>query len=293
MPHRSANDLRPLVLTCQSTTAGSTEPVSLDWTDRDSWRLVGIADGTLTTGTTVARAGEALLVVPEGGEIALRLAPGSRVVVVVFDVVPVPTIADGLRLVHRQPGRQPTPQALWGRDLPRHLTGAAGRHLVAQLELIANAFWRSPGDRLRAGARLALILADLLDAAGTEADWRSRVPDPDPIAAAKQELVRRLPRLMTVAEMADHVGWSRAHFSREFRRCTGTTASAFRERIRWREAHRQLTETRTPIATLATLLGFSGPAAFSSACRRHLGAPPTAVRAAGRRGGSAPGPDLP
>jgi len=279
-PAMATHDIRPAVLHTKMLRPGNRQQ-TLDWRGRTSYRLLGVLDGTLTGTDPLCRTGEALLVVP-GDDPILQVIPGSRVAVVVFDLVPVPMRFQNRRPLRVEDTPQPTPEELWGHSLPLHYAGGFGRHLAHQLQTLCDSFWRSPVDRLRANARLGIIMADLLDRAGADADWRSTGDPADPIFALKNQVMRNLPRLMTVAEMAAATGWSRPHFSREFRQRTGCTPSAWLERIRWREARRQLAETDTPIAEIAHLLRFTNAAAFSTACRRHLGMAPRRWRLTSR-----------
>ncbi len=281
-PARAA-DVRPAVLRTDNRRQADHEPGAIDWRGCNSYRLLGVIDGTVASAATTCRSDEAFLVVP-GDDPLLQVAPASRLAIVVFDLTPVPVRAQQLRLVHCQPAPQPTPEQLWGRPLPRRIAGPFGAYLVRELQVIGHDFWRSPGDRLRANARLGQMLADLLDRSGSEPDWRPVDAATDPILALKQRVVHRLPQLPSIAEMAASLGWSRPHFSRRFRQSTGSSPSAWLDRIRWREASRQLAESNRSIAEIARLLGFRNAAAFSVACKRRLGLPPRAWRQAVRRG---------
>ncbi len=68
----------------------------------------------------------------------------------------------------------------------------------------------------------------------------------------------------TPEEIARKCGFSRSVFFRKFREATGCTPRAYREKLRFREALRQLRETDLPISTIAAQCGFGELCHFSA-----------------------------
>jgi AraC family transcriptional regulator, transcriptional activator of pobA len=80
-------------------------------------------------------------------------------------------------------------------------------------------------------------------------------------------------------DYADALGVTPAHLNRLIRAATGLSASAWLEARLFREARRLLAYTPMSVAEVGYRLGFTDPAYFSRAFRRHVGQPPTAWRA--------------
>lgn len=95
---------------------------------------------------------------------------------------------------------------------------------------------------------------------------------------------RNIDRSIDLAELAGLIQVSRFHFSRLFKRSTGTTALAFVEARRILHAQRLLTETDLPLAEIALMTGFSDQSHFTRRFRERLGATPAVfARERGRR----------
>jgi AraC family transcriptional regulator len=85
-----------------------------------------------------------------------------------------------------------------------------------------------------------------------------------------------------VAELAEACQMSARHLMRAFRNETGQTLGAYMASAAMERAKRRLEETDAPIAAVGAQAGFTTPAAFSAAFRRHTGATPSTFRALSR-----------
>lgn len=87
----------------------------------------------------------------------------------------------------------------------------------------------------------------------------------------------------SVADFAAVCGLSSGHLMRAFKQTTGQTIHSYVEELRLLHAQRLLSETDTPIKTIAADTGFRSPSSFSYAFRRATGANPAAFRREFRR----------
>ncbi len=95
---------------------------------------------------------------------------------------------------------------------------------------------------------------------------------------------RNIDRGIALVELAALIKVSRFHFSRLFKRSTGTTALAYVEARRILHAQRLLAETDLPIAEVALMTGFADQSHFTRRFRERLGSTPAAfARERGRR----------
>ena len=85
-------------------------------------------------------------------------------------------------------------------------------------------------------------------------------------------------RDLTVSELAEVVGMSQYYFSKLFKMSTGTTPHQYVMRQRVERAQEQLRESRTPLAEVATLVGFETQSHFTSVFRRLVGVTPKHYR---------------
>ena len=107
----------------------------------------------------------------------------------------------------------------------------------------------------------------------------------------KRELARlmayvedNLDRQITLAELAEVVNVSRFHFTRLFKRSTGSTAIRFVEKCRIRRAQSLIVETDLPLVDIALVTGFADQSHFTRRFQREVGCTPAAyAREKGRR----------
>jgi RpiB/LacA/LacB family sugar-phosphate isomerase len=85
-------------------------------------------------------------------------------------------------------------------------------------------------------------------------------------------------RDLTVSELAQVVGMSQYYFSKLFKMSTGTTPHQYVMRQRVERAQEHLRESRTPLAEVATQVGFETQSHFTSVFRRLVGVTPKHYR---------------
>ena len=85
-------------------------------------------------------------------------------------------------------------------------------------------------------------------------------------------------RELSVAELAQVVGMSQYYFSKLFKMSTGTTPHQYVMRQRVERAQEHLRSTRTPLAEIATAVGFETQSHFTSVFRRLAGVTPKHYR---------------
>lgn len=104
----------------------------------------------------------------------------------------------------------------------------------------------------------------------------------DPCIAPAIRLIQNDPaHPWTVQELAGRVGLSRAAFAKRFHAVVGSPPISFLTDWRLAVAADLLTGTRTPIAHIATEVGYSNSFAFSTAFKRRYGNSPQQHRALG------------
>jgi AraC-like DNA-binding protein len=110
---------------------------------------------------------------------------------------------------------------------------------------------------------------------------------PEPVRRAQQYFDSRYHEIRTdVAGAAQAAGYSRYHFSRLFRRHTGTTPHEYLTRVRLRHAQALLEETDLPIQQVGQMAGFASHTHFCSTFRRRAGRTPGSLRRQRERFGS-------
>ncbi len=110
-------------------------------------------------------------------------------------------------------------------------------------------------------------------------------------ALGKLEIVRltefieeNLDRTISLEDLASVVNVSRFHFSRLFKRSTGSTAISFVEQCRIRRAQSLIIDTDMPLAEIALAVGFVDQSHFTRRFHRHVGCTPAVfAREQGRR----------
>jgi AraC family transcriptional regulator len=86
---------------------------------------------------------------------------------------------------------------------------------------------------------------------------------------------------MSLADLADEAGFSRAHFLRMFKAATGTTPHQHLLETRLQAARERLSSTMLSITEIALACGFSSHSHFTRAFRERFGATPTGYRGKG------------
>lgn len=83
---------------------------------------------------------------------------------------------------------------------------------------------------------------------------------------------------LTVQAMADTVGLSLPHFTRQFRHATGQSPYQYILRFRLDQARRDVLRTSLPVSAIAADLGFADEAHLCNAFRRRFGYTPGSLR---------------
>ncbi len=107
---------------------------------------------------------------------------------------------------------------------------------------------------------------------------RARGTDRDLAAAAREELARAFRRPASLADVAETLGVSAFRLCRVFRKETGGTLHAFRDRLRLAASLELLRQSGRDLTAVALDLGYSSHSHFTAAFRREFGVTPSDVR---------------
>ena len=170
------------------------------------------------------------------------------------------------------------------RVLPQAIVMRAGEHRIGLIEVLAEEI---NGE----GIGQASLLDRLLDSLTVTAIryWASspganppgwlRVGGTDPVVSAALDLMHdQTARPWTVASLAQHVGMSRAAFSRRFTATAGESPLAYLTSWRLALAADRLRHDDAPVFQVAAGVGYGSPFTFSTAFKRHYGLSPLAYR---------------
>ena len=106
------------------------------------------------------------------------------------------------------------------------------------------------------------------------------VPPARHLLRAKDLADARYAEPLTVADLAQAAGLSKAHFSREFRRAFGESPHAYLLTRRLERAAALLRSTDRSVADICIAVGLDSIGSFTTSFTRMFGRPPTAYRAA-------------
>lgn len=81
-----------------------------------------------------------------------------------------------------------------------------------------------------------------------------------------------------IGDLASTFGMHPVYVARVFRRCLGSSPTAYARRVRIAQAAHRLATTKTPLAVIAAELGFADQAHFSRCFREHVGLAPGGYR---------------
>ncbi|MEO8430985.1 MAG: AraC family transcriptional regulator [Acidobacteriota bacterium] len=136
-------------------------------------------------------------------------------------------------------------------------------------------------DTLRVEETMVAVLRRLLTAAWGapfRRDPRSRRSDRDLADAARAELARSFRRPAGLADVAASLGVSVFRLCRVFRRETGSTLHAVRDRLRLASSLERLRQPGRDLTDVALDLGYSSHSHFTAAFRREFGVTPSRFR---------------
>lgn len=163
----------------------------------------------------------------------------------------------------------------------RNVCGAPDRLLASLMEAMIACLFEQQADQTR---RLSIeIMGNFLDALvmrfGTRlgAFVNKGGIAPSQLRALKGWVESRLDQPLSVAEMAARVDLSPAHFSREFKRSTGTTPWRFIMDLRLKKA-RLAINSGCSVGEAAAAAGFSDQAHLTRAFKQSYGLPPATFR---------------
>ena len=100
----------------------------------------------------------------------------------------------------------------------------------------------------------------------------------DRLSAVIRFVEHRLPKAVSVAEMAEAASLSQAHFARCFAATTGRTPAGYVNELRMEKARELLRSTASPVYVIAEQCGFSDPSHFGRAFRKFFGTSPAKAR---------------
>ena len=144
---------------------------------------------------------------------------------------------------------------------------------------LVNGEGNSPG---AASAIAYEAVAALYDDAFGSDTAQSAHDDHPHIRVVIDHLLANLDRPMTVSDLAEVSGLSRAHFSRTFKTRIGVPPAEYVLHERMRRAARLLTDHSVlPVKEVSNLTGFDDPNYFAKVFRRFFGASPTEFRTTG------------
>lgn len=175
----------------------------------------------------------------------------------------------------RRPWLQPSPRAIYGRDLPLLVPAPLLPRFRHEIPRIIAA-WRSPRptDVLRAHqalAELMLLFVEQIAEAPSSADAA--------IARAEEVARRSLDADFDVAAFAAAAGLSPSRFHERYKRLRGITPLRFLTEARMARARELLRDPQLPITSIAALVGHPDPTVFGRIFRREHGLSPSAWRA--------------
>jgi AraC family transcriptional regulator, glycine betaine-responsive activator len=101
---------------------------------------------------------------------------------------------------------------------------------------------------------------------------------PVPLVDAVQLMEANIEEPLTTHELAEHLGISRRHLERLFKKYLQAVPGRYYLNLRLQEARRLLRDSDLPAGEIALKTGFSSPAHFSTAYRNHFGVTPREER---------------
>jgi AraC-like DNA-binding protein len=138
-----------------------------------------------------------------------------------------------------------------------------------------------------ARALIALLAdADKHDSVPVAFPDTSSSSEADRVRMAVQFLESRSSGPVSLDEVAAHVGWSKWHCARVFKRHTGTGIAEFCRRVRVKRARRLLADSRLTVKEVAAAAGFTHASDLTRCFVRAYGLSPTSFRSARSFGGS-------
>jgi AraC family transcriptional regulator len=104
------------------------------------------------------------------------------------------------------------------------------------------------------------------------------------LARVRERMHEEARSRLSLAELAEGAGVHPVHLAATFRRCYGTTVTAYLRQLRIELACRELARSDAPLADVALAAGFADQSHFGRTMKRTLGVTPAAFRAANAGG---------
>jgi AraC-like DNA-binding protein len=152
--------------------------------------------------------------------------------------------------------------------------------LYRLLEEIANADVKGPARLLWHEAKsleLVACMTDELVATAQVTASQLSIDDVDRFERVRRQLVERLDRPPTLAQLARTAGVNETKLKSGFRALFGTPIFAYLRRARMEEARRLLLRRGLNVTEVAQRVGYANPSKFAAAFRREFAMPPSAV----------------
>jgi AraC-like DNA-binding protein len=102
--------------------------------------------------------------------------------------------------------------------------------------------------------------------------------DPPAVASAKRFVQEHAEEPISLSQVVSHVGVSRFHFCRLFKRATGMTLTDYVIQVRLEKAKALLADHSLRISEVVYSSGFGSIPRFNSAFKQHLGVSPSSYR---------------
>jgi len=254
--------------------------ISLHWHDHIEWIFVkeGQARIQIDADCQVLEQGELAFVNSRQLHAATVIAPDSKLVCIVFNEALVR--GSGLDITENnyfQPyliQRQKWPGFIRANEPEMGEIGAAFARLVLEFEQ------KRPGYELIVKAELLRIFGQYFRYAqqSPALSRPSAPPQAYDFFGLLQELRSRYRETITVEQAARMVNLSPNYFCRMFKRVTGKTLIEYVHLLRVREAERLLLESASPVAEIASQVGFSNITYFGRVFKKIRNATPSQIR---------------
>ncbi|MBB6431602.1 helix-turn-helix domain-containing protein [Algisphaera agarilytica] len=154
-------------------------------------------------------------------------------------------------------------------------TDLATRRIIESIDRATPDRW---GESARANpATLTLLQAVLLDLLHTPAR-QDRGPHETALTTLAAQMRHDPASSISIAQMAEDLGVSAAHFSRLFRQRFGKSPQQYRVAARIERACHELKESSHAVSRIADLLGYADAFAFSKQFKQFTGRSPSAYR---------------
>lgn len=106
-----------------------------------------------------------------------------------------------------------------------------------------------------------------------------RGPTADPVVEAAAAFIRaRADEPLTIADVADEVGYSEFHFTRRFTAGIGISPGRYLTGIRFQRAKKLILRDSLPVLEVCHAVGFSSPGTFTRRFAREVGVAPATLR---------------